>query len=124
MKVYVITSGDYSDYHICAVTLDKEKAEKYAEHIDTGYQDVNVEEYDTDHIDTYMKYGKSFHVEIYMPGFRIDYVYGNEHERAERIFPHNYTMYGVDVNAKDKDHAVKVATDRLAKYLAEEEGIA
>lgn len=27
-KVYVITKGCYSDYHICAVTLDKEKAER------------------------------------------------------------------------------------------------
>ena len=27
-KVYVITSGEYSDYHICAVTLDPKRAEK------------------------------------------------------------------------------------------------
>lgn len=27
-KAYVITKGTYSDYHICAVTLDKSRAEK------------------------------------------------------------------------------------------------
>lgn len=27
MEIYVITKGTYSDYHICALTLDKEKAE-------------------------------------------------------------------------------------------------
>ncbi|MBR0417913.1 MAG: hypothetical protein IJI66_01945 [Erysipelotrichaceae bacterium] len=27
MKAYIITNGEYSDYHICGVTLDKEKAE-------------------------------------------------------------------------------------------------
>ena len=27
MKVYVITCGEYSDYQVCAVTLDKEQAE-------------------------------------------------------------------------------------------------
>lgn len=26
MKVYVITKGIYSDYHICAVAMDEEKA--------------------------------------------------------------------------------------------------
>lgn len=29
MKVYVVTAGEYSDYHICKIFLDKEKAEKY-----------------------------------------------------------------------------------------------
>lgn len=29
MKVYIVTAGEYSDYHICEVFLDKEKAEKY-----------------------------------------------------------------------------------------------
>ena len=29
MKVYIVTAGEYSDYHICKVFLDKEKAEKY-----------------------------------------------------------------------------------------------
>lgn len=30
MKVYVITKGEYSDYMICDVTLDKEHAKKIA----------------------------------------------------------------------------------------------
>ena len=29
MKVYIVTQGAYSDYEICQVFLDKEKAEKY-----------------------------------------------------------------------------------------------
>lgn len=29
MKVYIVTAGEYSDYHICKVFLDKEKADKY-----------------------------------------------------------------------------------------------
>lgn len=28
MKVYLITSGDYSDYHVDYVKLDREEAEK------------------------------------------------------------------------------------------------
>lgn len=29
MKIYIVTAGEYSDYHICKVFTDKEKAEKY-----------------------------------------------------------------------------------------------
>ena len=29
MKIYIVTAGEYSDYHICKVFLDKEKADKY-----------------------------------------------------------------------------------------------
>lgn len=29
MKLYVVTAGEYSDYHICAIFTNKEKAEKY-----------------------------------------------------------------------------------------------
>lgn len=43
MKIYVVTSGSYSDYMINAVFLDKDKAQKYA---DVLY-DACVEEYDT-----------------------------------------------------------------------------
>ncbi len=47
MKVYIVTQGDYSDYSIRKVFLDKEKAEKYAKYISTKYDEAYVEEYDT-----------------------------------------------------------------------------
>ena len=37
--VYVIAKGCYSDYHICAVTLDKEKAERLCKLFDNGGMD-------------------------------------------------------------------------------------
>ena len=39
--IYVVTDGEYSDYHIEGVFLDKEKAYKYAE-----LNDCIVEEYE------------------------------------------------------------------------------
>lgn len=48
MKVYVVTEGEYSDYGIVKVFLDKEKAEKYAELYEKTERfadNVNVEEY-------------------------------------------------------------------------------
>lgn len=46
MKVYIVTRGEYSDYQIESVFLDKEKAEKY---IDTHDSDMEIEEYDLDY---------------------------------------------------------------------------
>jgi hypothetical protein len=37
MKVYIITAGSYSDYHIERVFLDKEKAEKYVKLSQSNY---------------------------------------------------------------------------------------
>lgn len=47
-KVYVVTAGSYSDYHIKAVFLDKESAYTYKclhEKDDDNYGDIYVEEY-------------------------------------------------------------------------------
>lgn len=52
MKVYIVTSGTYSDYMIRKIFLDKDKAEEYR----TWLPDSNdVEEYDTSDNDTIEK---------------------------------------------------------------------
>ena len=43
MKVYVVTSGCYSDYRIEDVFINKEKAEEFIK----WYNDCTIEEYDT-----------------------------------------------------------------------------
>ena len=50
MKVYVVTSGIYSDYHIDAVCVDRDIADTIAHSIGENMYvlDANVEEYDTD----------------------------------------------------------------------------
>lgn len=55
MKVYIVTSGSYSDYSIEKVFTDKTKAEEYAEWL---YDSNPVAEYDTEDdmaIDKYYK---------------------------------------------------------------------
>lgn len=54
MKVYVITSGEYSDYCIRTVALSGEKAEQICAMLNgsNGYRSdtATIEEYDTDEI--------------------------------------------------------------------------
>lgn len=49
-KIYVVTKGIYSEYHICRVFLDKDKAEEYRKSIsDSSYGGkADVEEYEVD----------------------------------------------------------------------------
>ena len=54
MKIYIVTSGIYSDYCIRRVFTNKEKAEEYREWL---HDSNEVEEYDTsDDIPTEKKY--------------------------------------------------------------------
>lgn len=44
-KIYIVTEGEYSDYHICAVYSTREKAEEYVQCKGTDYK---IEEHDLD----------------------------------------------------------------------------
>ena len=44
-KIYIVTSGEYSDYHIDAVFSTKNKAKSYIQQHGTGYM---IEKYDLD----------------------------------------------------------------------------
>ena len=48
MKVYVITKGEYSDYGICGVAIDKDKAEILRKFYSDRYDEAEIEEYDTE----------------------------------------------------------------------------
>lgn len=46
MKIYIITKGEYSDYHICKATTDYEKAKRYKEAYSTNWGDARIEIYE------------------------------------------------------------------------------
>lgn len=46
MKIYVVTSGEYSDYHIDAVFLDRKKAMQYCA-ANKISEDVSIEKWET-----------------------------------------------------------------------------
>lgn len=43
MKIYAITKGTYSDYHICALTVNKEKAEHLKKLYTDEYDEAFIE---------------------------------------------------------------------------------
>lgn len=124
-KVYVITKGAYSDYHICAVAATKEIAEKLQEIYSDEYSwaDARIEEYDLNEAkdDVRVFYDVTFEDDRVSARFNeycekesIMFLRGNKWQ-SDRLI--------VCVRARDADHAVKIAQDRRAEYLAKKEGI-
>ena len=124
MKVYVVTQGEYSDYHICGVALDEERAEAIKKHfnVDNEWEQTNIEVYDTE---TYNEGNllTIYYINISKSGDDVDVFNETPIAPVDRL----NNSYRFDnrgdfiacVTAKDRDHALKIAFDKRAKMLAE-----
>lgn len=125
MKVYVITKGEYSDYHICAVTTDEETAKKLADKYSDSYDDAFIEDFDTDDAEMGLTGKKLFQCKFYLDNseISIEEVESWEGIRSEHFIVkktyHGDSLY-VKVNADTKEEALKIASDKFAKYRAED----
>lgn len=128
-KVYVVTKGCYSDYHICAVTLDKEKAERLRKLFDGGgWDEACVEEYDTKTHEGFLSGRKPYCVSFRKNGdlYSVDEkTCGIEYFAPGIVeYPKHEGCLSVNLYAKNENAAIKIAAEKRAKYLAEKEGIA
>lgn len=129
MKVYVITSGEYSDYHICAVAQSEKKANALKKLFDKeNYTGARIEVYDTK---TYQTSRPLFLALYYKLGNELELRRIKEDEEDQDL-PNEREMneivsWGVflrtGINANSREQAEKIFYDRLAKYKAEQEGI-
>lgn len=128
MKVYVITKGIYSNYHICGVALDKERANRLASFFSSRYAKAEVEEYDTECIverpDGTGMWSVSFKKDLFegvaAAANVITGLIGSDSEHVVYRSPEDMEVY---VWAKDEESAIKIASERRAMYLAELQGI-
>ena len=141
MKVYVVTSGKYSEYGIEAVFDNLIDAKKYCAIKDDqkayDYESRSIEVYDTDknkviadNVYVAFKYTKCNRI----PGTVIrDYDYASSviystHPIEKKIDVHEHG-YHIDILIPLKDDSVsdeyklKIGRDEYAKYMAEREGL-
>lgn len=125
MKLYAVTKGDYSDYHIITLTADKEAAKKIAKRFSDEYDVAKVEEYE----DGKIILGKKLYF--------VRVVDGNVDDVAEELSDyylfdtsvfrgHMYggkEMYYTHVLTDTAEKAAKIGKDRIMKYIAEKEGL-
>lgn len=125
MKVYVITLGCYSDYHICSVTLDKEQAEMLREKYSSEYDSAEIETYDTDDNNLILKCGNVYSCwylkedsQIIINPSTFSYFRPEDLEVCTAR-----AGYRTHVLADSEEDALKIASDKFAKYRAEKMGL-
>lgn len=121
MQVYVITKGCYSDYHICGVTDNKDKAEFLVEKYSNNWGEAQIEVYDTELSNKMLEYSYMY------------YAYYSFKTKELRVCETDFDTYnellGTVKRGKDflymylggatREQAFKIASDAFAKYRAE-----
>ena len=119
-KIYVLTEGSYSDYHIIGVYSTEELAQE-AQLLNTYSV---IEEFDLNHIPdhppghvawTVMFKNAEIHATYRASPF--DTIIPSEHAY------NSSRLYNVNCWATDKDHAQKIALDKFYQYQAQEAGV-
>lgn len=122
MKIYVITKGEYSNYYICGVAVDREKAETLARIYSDKWEKADVEEYDTDNYNPVLE-GKTAYRVLFLKNGDVDRVMTPEYDFFEPIVENIHYWTGatlsVGVYADDEKSAIKIASEKRAKFLAE-----
>lgn len=128
MKIYVVTDGDYSDYHICGVCTSRKTANELKDYVNRNeYSDARIEIYETDVWEDILNVGGFYEVvrrddgSLYVnrEEYDIEECYKTRNHVKRSKWRNIYTY----VVARDEDHAKKIASDLFAKYMAEKEGL-
>ena len=136
MKVYVITSGEYSDYCIRTVALSREKAEQICAMLNSQKRDCSdaatIEEYDTDELqcdaneDVGLCYEAEFNYKTLGNTYWGEPFYSFARNEIKReLLGHGYGILIAATFPKDmpQEKARKIMKDRVAKWKAEQEGL-
>ena len=122
-KIYVVTKGDYSDYHIITATTDKKLANEIAKKFN-----ADVEIYEDAEIMLKPLYLVEFDgkgdICAIIDKSNYEYWYGDVSEY--RPYHKHHPSYGggyVYVTADNADHAIKIANEKRAEFLAKKAGI-
>ena len=119
MKVYVLTSGEYSDYRIEAVKVEKAEAKK----LEKIHPDWQIETYDTEEIQVKEKY-LYYVVDDVWISFS-DSIAHNMKLREPKLIEYSWMRpkwhWAVYVEAEDAEHAQKIAYDLIAQARYENE---
>jgi len=124
--IYVVTDGDYSDYHICGIFSDPEKAEE-AKNLYSGNRDeARIEEYTLDFIPCYPQGLLYWCVEMDRDGNSTcnRRSVGNYNIESECPDGFDWQPCGDEKHvmfhmwAKDEMHAVKIANEHRTQLIA------
>lgn len=124
-KIYIVTSGEYSDYRIDAVFTTKEKAVEYVEQNGTNY---DIEEYNLD--EEVEKKTQLWSIEFCVEDVKLCDARPTSYDRnnvVDTCYIFDTIDYEKDkpyirfyIDADSMDRAVKIARERFAAVKANE----
>ena len=123
MKIYVVTKGCYSDYHIITATTDEELAYKIRDKFTSDYSwgEAEVEVYEDAEIFMkpcyFLRFDKSGNV--IESREESDSEYGYDQTQGEDILGNFY----IHIPADSVEAAIKIGAERRAMYLAQKYGL-
>lgn len=141
MKVFLITRGEYSDYGVCAVSLDREDAERKCALLNRDAmcdEYCEIEEYDTDDmvVDTGEEVKKRFEMSVSSITGDIEYfiesylTFDDENKvcynKRDCLYCEEYrSVHAIATFPTDttEEQAKKIMLDRVAKFKAERAGL-
>lgn len=122
MKVYLVSTGDYSDYGIRAVCSTREKAESLVRKMreEHRYDDVNdIEEMELDEPCSRVERGLSTFRVCWRRDFETIHVFKDGVEHEPHGIKGNYPgPCFISVEARDEDHAKKIALEKWIIHKA------
>ena len=127
MTHYVITNGEYSDYHIVAVYADREEAYKVCKILNDRceYEDYKIEEYEDGSLVRY----ENLNTYCVLFDDNKTRIRENDSDDFEYCLRKEYwqyqdgTVWAVFVFASNKEEALKIASEKRAKLMAEQTGV-
>ena len=129
--VYVVTTGSYSDYKIRGVYSDRRKARIVAKahegRVEPFDLDGDYEAFRDGLVSWYVKFEEGYEPRVYRDDTidrarHLEVYEGMDSFFRDGAFVHP-TVLRVTVFARDEAHALKIAQDKRAEYLAKEAGV-
>ncbi len=115
MKIYAVTKGQYSDYHICALTTSKSNAERLRVLYSNDWDDAVIEEFEDGEGEDLRR--------LWFYDKERDYASVRDYPEEEQVCTCLGVIVGAYVYAKGKKHAEKKARDMIAEYKAKKDWI-
>lgn len=122
MKLFMVADGDYSDYHVCGIYTTMKKAEEAKEYYAADY---GIQEIEADAIPDHPKGMLLYEVDMEINGYVQDTRRRDCSDKPHFGAQKDYYLsddYGVFIMwAKDEQHAVKIANEKRAQLIANNE---
>jgi len=126
-KVFVVTSGTYSDYGIDAIFTTRELAQSFIDAFEANkWHEMDIEEWDLDPNEKHLKQNrKPYFLRINKEGEVTDlevadssYGFKQDIPEAEISYTANFEWMNINCFADDENHAIKIAGEKRSQILA------